>query len=143
MNQRTKNRKWAVVLFFAAVGLVLGYFVSVLISASANPTYLRWTARPPEMVPKKPSPTGDDFILTIHHQQRIDNLKITYRGVQSGAVVFDLVVMDLDPQYAYLRRIPITTAARGFQLSTHHFKLESAGQTNMQISRTERRETTD
>ena len=142
MNQRTKSRKWAVILFFSALGLVLGYFVTILISVSSKPTPPQWYVRPQPVV-TTPDSHSDQFILVTHRQQVIGNIKITYRGVIDDEIVFDIVVMDLDPQYAYIRRIPVARAKNGFQLSSERFRLLSAGERNMQISRVKTRVKTD
>jgi hypothetical protein len=45
----------------------------------------------------------------------------------------DLVITDLDPDYAYLRQIPIETARKHFILGDQEFKLKSNGSQQIKI----------
>jgi hypothetical protein len=123
MMERTQTKKWWVVLFFSSAGLLFGYFVYFLASGITDPAYGQWLSN------SQPAPavaqTDDSFLLPKGEGLVVDRLKIIYRGAEARAINIDLVLMDLDGQYAYRHKIPIEDAKRGFFLSGRRFRVAS------------------
>jgi hypothetical protein len=46
---------------------------------------------------------------------------MTYRGISSGQLKLDVVLLDLDPQYVYSRSMSVKKAKQGFSVSDYHF----------------------
>ena len=55
----------------------------------------------------------------------VGRLQMTYRGTASGHLLLDVVLLDLDPEYVYSRKILKRTAKEGFAVSGVRFKATS------------------
>ncbi len=127
MTERTQREKWIILLFFSAVILLFSYLVYVLVMNKTDPAFDRWMQRwrPEGAAADAPAPPPEDPFLFVRRRPKIaDGLKITFRGARNGVVAFDLIILDLDPAYAYRRRIPLKEARRGFQLGDRRFRIE-------------------
>lgn len=80
-------------------------------------------------------PEDGPYPLLIDKEQTVGNLKITYRGLESKTLLLDLVILELDKDYAYHRRIPIKDAKSGFRLSDQAFYTQYIGPTKIDLAR--------
>jgi hypothetical protein len=125
-----------IALFWLAVCGLFGYFIYFLVTEGTDPTYQRLYTRSVTNTAKPiNSPDDTNFLLPKDRTQTIGNLKITYRGTRDQMIILDFVLLDLDPQYAYRRRIPQDEARRGFYLSAHHFVVDSVNQHSLRLIR--------
>lgn len=137
MRERTKSEKVMVVLFFAGVGLLLGYLVYTL--ATFNMDFDKWRASYKSRWAKQiEAEAKDPFLLRKNIRKTVGRVDITYRGIESGAIVIDFIVLDLDPEYSYAGRIPIIVAKRGFLMGEEQYRLVSAGMHSMRIEPVEK-----
>ncbi len=78
----------------------------------------------------------DRLILTKGVPHTVDKVKLTYLGISDDALIIDVTILDLDPEYAYRREIPMPVAESGFSLGQQQYRLISAGNLKLKISRT-------
>ena len=134
MDQKRVNR-WAAFWFFLPSSIALAYFVYYLSTftpeAAAVPT-ARAQDAPYRIVPASP----DRVILSKGTPQTIGNIRLTYMGIQADAVVIDVTILDLDPDYAYRRSIPTQVAEQGFSIAQQWYRLTSAGSSRLKMTRT-------
>lgn len=133
MDQQTRNQKWWILFFLCLCGVFFGYLIYLLATRGVDPSYSRWMVRSSEPVrieqrahvSQNGISSQDNYLLKLNHPQIIGKLKIIYRGIESKAILIDFVLLELDRDYIYHRRIPIIEAKDGFRLSDKRFKLES------------------
>jgi len=125
--EHTRRQKWIAILFFSVSGLVFGsslYLIAAGALASPEPTSTA-VAAAPHGLPYTDAPQVK-IVLQRDAQLRLGNLEITYRGVKDHNLHLEVVVLDLDPQYAYRHAIALDQASHGFQLAGVRLKLLSA-----------------
>ncbi len=132
MAERIKSEKWLVILFFSTVSLFLGYMIYYLISY--NLTVGEWAAAFMARQAALEADGENIVLLSIDKEITIGRVKMTYRGIETKMIIIDYVILDLDPNYSYHRRISIDEAKRGFYLSNNVFRLESAGRYSMRVT---------
>ena len=133
MNQN-RTPRWLTILFFSVSGLVFGtslYLITTSATASPEPV------EPTVASAANSLPYTDEAQVKITLQRdtrlRLRNLEITYRGVKDGKLRLDVVLLELDPQYAYRHAIALDTASRGFRLAGINLKLRSARNTRAKL----------
>ena len=122
--ERTRQKKWLVVLFFGSICLLLSYFVYFIASGATDPAYGQWASTISQSTPTAMQ-TDDNYLLPLDQGLVIDGLEITYRGKSGPDIMLDLVILALDKEYAYRYKIPLKSAKKGFLLSRHPFKVVS------------------
>lgn len=90
-------------------------------------------ARP--KIDKLPAASGwSKAVLRYGKKERIGNIVLIYRGKEGGSTFrLDVIVPELDPQHAYLRKIDMAQARKGFQAGNERFKLLSANSFNLRL----------
>lgn len=120
--------------FFFPSSLVLAYFVFYL--ATFTPANLNigpaYGSASAHIVPSSPN----KVVLVKGRSQTIGKIEMTYRGLDAGAVLIDITLLELDPQYAYHRKIPRDSARQGFWLAQKHYRMLSAGRSRLRLMRT-------
>jgi len=122
-----RTKKWLPILFFTVSGLVFGisfYLIVAGAAASPEPTSPA-VASAVNALPYTEEPLIK-IVLKRDIRMRLGDLDITYRGVEDHKLRLDVVVLDLDPQYAYQHAITLEKANSGFRLAGIHLKLLSA-----------------
>jgi hypothetical protein len=125
--ESNNRQKWLSILFFSVSGLVFGisfYLITAGAVASPEPTPAA-VASAANVLPYTDEPQVK-IVLQRDTRLRLGNLDITYRGVEDHKLRLEVVVRDLDPQYAYQHAITLDMASRGFQLAGVRLKLLSA-----------------
>ena len=123
MMESRPTQKWLMISFFVSVSLVFVYFIFTLIMGATDSTYETRL----EAVRTGPGSYRQDFRINLILDQAVtvDRLQLTYRGVFSGRIKLDVILLDLDPQYVYTRNIPVKNAKQGFNISGNHFRATS------------------
>lgn len=133
MTRQELKKKWLVITFFLSVSLIFIYFIHFLATGSYDPTQMRWVTKT-EAGNALHQGEGN-FLLQKNQEFATGRMKITYLGIDAQALVIDLVLMDLDPYYAYRHRIPTDAARQGFYLSEVHFRASSLTPTAVRLER--------
>jgi hypothetical protein len=123
MPNRTRKQKWLTIFFFFLVGYLFVYLLYMITSRHTEQAFRR--DLPPRPDTQRAKPIQDKGLFLKDQPHITGRLKIIYRGHTAGDILIDLILMDLDADYAYPRRIPINEAKRGFRLSDSRFKLVS------------------
>jgi len=125
--EHTRRQKWLTTLFFSISGLVFGLSLYLVAAgAVASPeTASTAVAAATHVQPYTDAPQVK-IVLHRDAQLRLGNLEVTYRGVKDRKLRLEVVVLDLDPQYAYRHAIALDRASHGFQLAGIRLKLLSA-----------------
>jgi hypothetical protein len=120
------KHKWLTILFFSISGLVFGASL-YLITVSAIPvdrslegaSHQVHTAADPDAPRVK-------VVLQRDAPLRLDQVDIIYRGIENRKLRLDVIVLELDPQYAYRHAIALDEASRGFRLAGIDLQLLAA-----------------
>lgn len=134
---QSKQHKWSTIFFLVPSSLALAYFVFYL--ATFTPSYADAHA-PGSVSPGRfADPAYPGKITLIKGQTRTigGKIELTYQGLDTGFVVIDITLLDLDRDYAYRRKIPKKVAHRGFRLAQRQYQLISANRTRLKMFRSE------
>ena len=133
MTRQELKRKWIVILFFSSLFLIFSYLLYYLTTGTYDPSARRWVSRTEarDLIPQG----AGNFVLKKKQHTVTGNLKITYLGMAAGAILIDLVILDLDPVYAYRYRIPVAKAKKEFLLSNSRFRASSVTPDNIRLER--------
>jgi hypothetical protein len=134
MNEQTRGQKWLLFGFFAAIGLFFMYFILFVASGKkVDPRYSR--TLPADRFSSNKSVFEGKFVLEKDRPFKLGNLQMTYRGLETGEVVLDVVVIALDPNYAY--RHYITKENIGvpvpIRIAGEQFSVRSASQNRLSL----------
>lgn len=125
------GQKWLLILFFSAIGLLFIYFFSTIVLDKTDRTYTKRLER------ARQGPgsyrQGEKINLIKDRPATVGKIRMTYRGLASGALLMDLVLLELDPDYSYSRRIPLKEGRRGFLLSNHLFSVTSINSRRLRL----------
>jgi hypothetical protein len=105
MSEQTRGQKWILIGFFGAIALFFLYFILFVASGEqVDPRY----SRPHPGDGGSSSKAGFDGKLHLEKDQPLEygELRLTYKGVDHGEAVLDVVILPLDSAYAYRHRIP-------------------------------------
>lgn len=90
-----------------------------------------WASRP-ETYSKDPG--KEKIILARDEGRKIGSEKIIYKGLApDGMFTMAVVLLKMDPEYAYLHKIPLGKAKNGFSLVGHRFELISASRSRIRF----------
>jgi len=139
MSENVRSQKWLAISFFLVCNLIFFALIYTIISGSADRDYSNWMASTrsnPATYSKDTGTSKDDPIVMVKNQRvNLEKVQMTYRGVSSGVLQLDLVLLELDPQYEYHRQIPIKKAKQGFQVSDLRFKAVSINSQRLKMVR--------
>lgn len=128
--------KWATFCFFVPSSIVLAYFVFYLstFTPTENPSQPNSSHHLADL--SAPSIVSDNVVLLKGQPKSLDKVQLTYLGIVTDAVVIDVTILELDPDYAYRRIIPTHIAKQGFYIAQQHYRVISAGNSKLKILRT-------
>jgi hypothetical protein len=66
---------------------------------------------------------ADRAIMMKDEAVTINRTRLVFRGLQDGDIHLDLYLLDLDPQYPYLKKIPRRDARKGFRLGVGKYQM--------------------
>ena len=137
MSENVRRQKWLAISFFLVCVLIFAALIYTIIFGSTDRAYSNWMASArskPEGSTNEKGIWQDGLLVMLKDQQvDLENVQLTYRGLSSGDVLLDLVLLDLDPQYVYHRQIPVEAARQGFQVSNRRFKVISANRQRLKL----------
>lgn len=120
------EHKWLTILFFTISGLVFGASL-YLITVSATPVDRPLEGAPPQFrAATDPDAPRVKVVLRRDAALRLDQVDIIYRGIENRKLRLDVIVLELDPQYAYRHAIALDEASRGFRLAGIDLQLLAA-----------------
>ena len=124
--EKTNSYRWVAGLFFIAVTLFFTWSIYYLAVGQVDPAYY-WPASQRRGVhPDRTRQTEQRFLLLKDEATHLEDLIVTYRGIDDGKLILDVIIPQLDPHVSYLHRIPESVAKKGFLLSNLRFRLISA-----------------
>lgn len=126
-----RSQKWLIVSFFSAISLLFVYFIVSIVFDRTDKTY---TARY-ERAREGPGSYHQGARINLIKDQpaTVGKIRMTYRGRASGTLLMDLVLLELDPNYSYLRRIPLKDGRRGFIVSNRQFSVTSVSNRRLKL----------
>jgi hypothetical protein len=127
-----KNRWW-VRLFFTGTILLFGGFVAYIITHPTPPGYVMGVGAKRSASPSAYIAPGDTVTIPQGKTVPVDEILITYRGMDNGQIRLEVVVGSLDPDYAYGIRIGVTEAKAGFRSGGRSFRLVSARSSRIRL----------
>ena len=121
--ENRRSQKWLILSFFTSVSLLFVYFIFSLATGTTDKKYQRRL----ESARTGPGSYYQDVRVNLFREEpvTVNRLKLTYRGLSSGSLLLDVILLDLDPEYVYSRTIPVSDAKKGFRISDHRFKATS------------------
>jgi hypothetical protein len=124
-----RRQKWITILFFSMSGIIFGTALYLITANSAPPsaTPAAAVASAADTLPYPDAPQVK-VVLERDTPLRLGKLDLIYRGVQDRKLRLDVIVLDLDPEYAYRHAIALDKARRGFRLGGIDLQLLSARQ---------------
>lgn len=132
---QSKVHKWSTFFFLLPSSIVLAYLVFYL--ATFTPSYA--DARPSTSAATAGliAPAAHKNIILVKGQTQTigGKIELTYQGLDTGSVVIDITLLDLDRNYAYRRKIPKRVAHHGFQLAQRQYQLISANRSRLKMVR--------
>ena len=135
MKAHTKSNKWLIALFYFILSLLFAFLIHKIFTFDMSFDEWRASYRNRQLQHAK-AQKEDKSIITVNAQKTIGNVKITYRGLDGQAILFEFIIAEMDPDYRYVRRLPIKEATQGFYLATQYIRLISASPYKMEISDT-------
>jgi hypothetical protein len=120
-NKRTQ--RWLLISFFTALGLIFVYFIFTIVMGKTDDVYNQRLAA----ARNGPGSYFKDHRVNLMLDQPVilKKIKMTYRGISSGVLKLDIILLDLDPEYVYSRLIPIDKAKMGFTVSDYRLRATS------------------
>lgn len=132
---KSNVHKWSTFFFLVPSSLVLAYFVFYL--ATFTPSYANARAYSSTAPVRLVAPASPDKIILVKGQTQTigGKIELTYQGMDTGFVVIDITLLDLDRNYAYRRKIPKKVAHHGFRLAQRQYQLISANGNRLKMVR--------
>jgi len=132
--EQTRNRKWPSLIFFTGAGIVFAVGIYYIVLSAGNPAY--GSAPLAHVNPAEGnvvSMAGDRVMLVSGEEAVFKNSRIVYRGIEDDQLCFDLFILQLDPHYSYLHKIPVGDAKSGFRLGDQDFELLTARKSKVKL----------
>jgi len=130
--ESASRQKWLLISFFSAISLFFIYFI---VFVAFNKTDASYSARlESARVGTGSYQQSERIQLIIDQPLDVGTIQMTYRGRSSGDVLIDLVLLDLDPQYIYSRRVPIKAARNGFHISNRRFTVTAINDRRLRLA---------
>jgi hypothetical protein len=136
MFAQSRGRKMLLIGFFSAISLFFAYFIVLIAMGKVDQRYSR--KLPAIKKPAIESRLPGKLVLEKDQQRTFGKLKLTYRGLNSGSIILDVVLVELDPEYAYRHCIPQDTAAQGIRFAGAKFNVLSAGRNKLYLAGNQR-----
>jgi hypothetical protein len=130
MAENVRYQRWLAISFFLVCSLVLAYFVYLILSGPTDYIHSNWLAGPRPALQNHAQESHvlgkGGMVLVKDRPIRLGEVQLTYRGVRAGLLAIDIVMLDLDPQYVYHRRIALAEARQGLQVAYQRFRIVHA-----------------
>ena len=137
MPENVRRQKWLTVSFFLGCGLIFAVFVYVISSGTIDRSYQNWMSSTRTNLEADSSTAGlseNHAVIALRDRPvNLGNILLTYRGLSSGVMELDIVILELDPQYVYHRRITADAAEKGFEIGGRRFKILSVNPQHLKL----------
>ncbi len=131
---KERTNKWLAVGIFLPTTLIFAFFIYYLATFLLNPPVPQSERAEGKFTVATPMPSGK-VVLTKGQLVALGNVHLVYQGLDSDAIVLDVTLLAMDPDYAYRRRITKQMAKQGFHVDQQRFKLVSANGSRLKIIR--------
>ena len=131
------------ILFFTMVIALFGYFIYFLAMGNTDPAYY-WqhseSWKPAPLQPDAPrskeiaAALNTSLVLVRNEAQTIGRLKFTYLGISAKHLLFDVNILDLDPNFAYRYTIPQAQAKKRFRIAEQYFQAHATSQKKVRLT---------
>lgn len=125
--ENTSTYKWVVILFFSVVGII--FTVSVIYLAAGNvapDTYWGRKMTLPRAADRGQDPQAssmDKLVLELDQGRRFGNRIFFYRGYRNDQLLLEVIIPEIDREYAYPFWIDLKQAKAGFDIADMRFRL--------------------
>jgi hypothetical protein len=137
-----RGSRGVAILFFTMVIALFGYFIYFLVTGNTDPAYYWQQPANREPVPLRTSdPTSKSvaaalnnrLILLRNEAQTIGKLRITYLGIADKRLLFDVNLLDLDPNFAYRYAIPLAQSKKRFRIAENYFQAKATSNSKVRL----------
>ena len=124
----TRTQQWISTLFLGSVITVTGVLLYRIVAGQVDPYYTQWATKSAALKSSinLSSVTDERVVLVKDEPVTVARCRMVYRGLVGDSALLDLYLLDLDPEYAYPRRIPRSAEGEVLNLGGRHYRLESA-----------------
>lgn len=121
--QETRQPQWFIILIFTSLGLFILGLISFLTTEPGDQTAGEFSQS--SMYRSLPGlgDTPERIYLNREQWKSVGGLKLRYNGLDGPHLLIDVIIEQLDPEFAYTHRIPIKDAKAGFRLVDQGFSL--------------------
>ena len=133
MSEQARGQKWLLIAFFGAIALFFLYFILFVASGrQVDPRY----ARMGQGGRASSSTAGFDGKLRLEKDRpfEFEELRFTYKGLNDGQAVLDVIIIPLDATYAYRRHIPRSMFGKSLRIGGRDIVVRSASQNRLFLS---------
>ena len=125
------------VLFFTLVIALFAYFIYFLAVGNTDPAYY-WqqnaNRKPAASTAKAVTGTPSQRLLLMRNKpQTIGKLRLTYLGIADKHLIFDVNIMDLDPNFAYRYTIPLARSKKRFRIAETYFQAQATSRSKVRL----------
>lgn len=129
-------------LFFTMVIALFGYFIYFLVMGNTDPAYYWQQTVSREHTPLQPhapssksiaTAMNNRLILLRNEAQTIGKLKVTYLGIADKRLLFDVKLLDLDPNFAYHYAIPLAQSKKRFRMAENYFQAQATSKSKVRL----------
>lgn len=133
----TRKQQWISTVFLGTVVIVTGGLVYRIVAGGVDPYYEQWAkenARLRSTITLS-SVTDKRVVLMKEEPVTVARTRLVYRGLEDGRARVDLYLLDMDPEYAYPRRLSRSDEGEVFNLGGHRYRLVSTHRRQVVMNR--------
>jgi hypothetical protein len=124
--QETRQPQWFVILVFTSLALFFLGLVYYLTADSLDKPASEFSNSPLYRNLSGLGDTADNIYLNLDQWKSVDGLMLRFNGLDGPFLLIDVIIPQLDHEFAYSHRIPIQDAESGFRLVNRGFLLTFA-----------------
>ena len=110
--------RWVVTLFFTVVGVAFVLSIAYLVAGNVAPdTYWGRRMTLPKTDDDRPGFSSTTFVLELDKGQSIGDRVFYFRGRDGDQILLEVVIPEIDRQYAYPYRINLGDARTGVEIA--------------------------
>lgn len=110
-------------LFFLTVGFLFVYLCYLIFASDTS--FESWRASYLARRSAEQKAIAESVLLK-NRTRNFDGLKVEYTGIENGSVLFNVYILEFDPNYPYRYRIPKREAKKEFLLYNRKFRITYA-----------------
>ena len=110
--------RWVVTLFFTVVGVAFIFSIAYLVAGNVAPdTFFGRRMTLPKTEGDMPGFSATTFILELNEGQPIGDRVFFFRGREGDQILLEVIIPEIDRQYAYPYRISLGDARKGIEIA--------------------------